>query len=402
VIRKLHVSGYRSLRDFHLQLGSTNVVTGGNGTGKSNLYRALVLLARAASGQFARAVSEEGGMSSVLWAGGERIRYTRRKLPVRIRLALETDWFSYEFAAGLPSPSSLPPGRSLFGGDPEVKEEILKIGDGSPRVVMLERKGPTAWLRNVEGRMEEYPFALLKYESVLAQIREPHRYPELSAARAVIEEWRFYHQFRTDAQSPLRFPQPGVQTPVLSPSGDDLAAALETIVEVGDAERLERAVADAFDRAAVQIESNGGLFSFLLSTPGLLRPLSARELSDGQLRFLCLCAALLSPRAPALLALNEPEASLHPDLFEPLADLISAAARQSQLWVTTHSRDLAGKIADRLGARPLELELMEGETRLAGDPNTPRRPHRNLHFAPSEERHPSPPEEEGDESVKTW
>ena len=48
----------------------------------------------------------------------------------------------------------------------------------------------------------------------------------------------------------------------------------------------------------------------------------ASELSDGTLHYLCLLAALLSPRPPSLLALNEPEASIHPDLIGPLAKLI--------------------------------------------------------------------------------
>ena len=45
---------------------------------------------------------------------------------------------------------------------------------------------------------------------------------------------------------------------------------------------------------------------------GLLRLLRAAELSDGTLRYLLLVAALLTPRPPPLLVLNEPETSLHP------------------------------------------------------------------------------------------
>jgi predicted ATPase len=58
---------------------------------------------------------------------------------------------------------------------------------------------------------------------------------------------------------------------------------------------------------------------------GLPRPLKTSELSDGTLRYLLLVAALLSPRPPALMILNEPETSLHPDLLPPLARLIAQA-----------------------------------------------------------------------------
>jgi predicted ATPase len=64
---------------------------------------------------------------------------------------------------------------------------------------------------------------------------------------------------------------------------------------------------------------------------GLLRPLSAAELSDGTLRYLLLIAALLTPRPPSLMVLNEPETSLHPDLLPALARLIIRASEQCRL-----------------------------------------------------------------------
>src|SRR5438552_6235316 len=210
---------------------------------------------------------------------------------------------------------------------------------------MLKRDEPSSWLRNAESNMVTYPFQLSKQESVLSQIIDPHLYPEISAVRHQILSWRFYHHFRTDIDSPLRQPQIGVFTPVLNHDGSDLAAALETILEIGDGDALRQTVAEAFGGATLLIEATDTLFSMRLQIPGLLRPLQAREFSDGQLRFLCLCAALLSPRPPSLLALNEPETSLHPDIYEPLAQLIARAARNSQIWVTTHSRVLADQIA---------------------------------------------------------
>jgi predicted ATPase len=381
----LHVRGYRSLRDFKLTLGPVNIITGANGTGKSNLYQALMLVARAARGEFARGIAEDGGTASMLWAGGERIRYTKKRPPKRFELAVETELGSFSFAAGLPSPSSLPPGKSLFGGDPEVKEEKLWLLDGGKRVLMLDRRGPSTWLRNAEGRMEEYALALLKYESVLSQVVEPHRFPEINMLRQTILAWRFYHQFRTDAQSPMRFPQIGVQTNVLSHDGSDLAAALETILEIGDEGALAEAIDHAFRGARLRVDVHDTLFSIHLEVPGILRPLNAREFSDGQLRFLCLCAALLSPRPPALIALNEPETSLHPDLYPPLAQLIARTSRSSQVWMTTHSRVLADEVARLAKAAPVELTLVEGETQCAGDPNSPRRPHRLLRFGDERE-----------------
>ena len=68
--------------------------------------------------------------------------------------------------------------------------------------------------------------------------------------------------------------------------------------------------------------------------------MKAAELSDGTLRYLLLIAALLSPRPPDLMILNEPETSLHPDLLPPLARLIAQAAQRTQIIVVSHAEPL--------------------------------------------------------------
>jgi predicted ATPase len=252
----------------------------------------------------------------------------------------------------------------MFTLDPEIKEEAIWPTE-SPRVRMLDRKGPSAWLRNVEGSVVVYPLKLLNNESVLSQIVEPKLYPEISVVRNEVMRWRFYHHFRTDTDSPLRLPRVGVQTTVLSHDGSDLAAALQTIIEIGDEGGLHEAIARAFGGAKLTIENMETQFSLRLHVPGLMRPLYAREFSDGQLRFLCLCAALLTPRPPSLLALNEPETSLHPDLIAPLAKLIVAVSKDTQLWITTHSTELASRIEEQSGIPRVRLAMTAGETVLA-------------------------------------
>ena len=88
---------------------------------------------------------------------------------------------------------------------------------------------------------------------------------------------------------------------MLSDDGHDLAAALQTIIEVGQEEDLHAAIRQAFPGSALEIDhdEDNGTFAVRLRMPGLKRPLRARELSDGTLRYLCLLAALLSPRPPA-------------------------------------------------------------------------------------------------------
>ncbi|HJY06902.1 MAG TPA: AAA family ATPase [Bryobacteraceae bacterium] len=366
MIKQLNVAGYRSVRDLNLKLGPINVLTGSNGCGKSNLYNSLVLIGRAAEGRLARAIAQEGGTPSVFWAGGERIRTHRKPPPRRVIIGFESEDYGYELQIGLPSLNEQAL-ATMFTLDPRVKEEYIWPSETKRRVLMLKRDEPSAWLRNAEGKMVSYPFKIAKSESVLSQIIDPHLYPEISSVRGQILAWRFYHYFRTDSESPLRQSQIGVQTTVLSHDGSDLAPALQTILEIGDESALNDAIHQALGGASLRIEAEGTQFKMSLQIPGLLRPLQPREFSDGQLRFLCLCAALLSPRPPSLLALNEPETSLHPDLIDSLARLIVVASKNTQLWITTHSNALAERIEQHSGAPKIRLEMRNGETTVAAD-----------------------------------
>jgi predicted ATPase len=355
-ISRLSVSGYRSIKDLTLDLGPVNIIVGPNGCGKSNLFRAMTLVHAAAQGRLALALAEEGGMPSALWAG------PRSKGAARIKLGIRLDLLEFEFACGLPIPAA-----TAFALDPRVKEEGVWFYDGKKRVPMLERENQFVKARDSEGRRIQMALVISESESVLSELRQPEQFPVLFRLREEILTWRTYHRFRTDPDSPIRQPQVGVRTPILAHDGHDLAAALQTINEIGDHERLKEVIDQAFPGSSLRIDSVEGRFRIAMHMPGFQRPFMAQELSDGTLQYLCLAAALLSPRPPTLLALNEPEASIHPGLLPALANLIAGAVENSQLWITTHSQQLASLISDRSGEGLIELRKIDGQTRLAGD-----------------------------------
>ena len=97
-----------------------------------------------------------------------------------------------------------------------------------------------------------------------------------------------------------------------------------------------------------------------------MRPLSAAELSDGTLRYLLLIAALLTPRPPSLMVLNEPETSLHPDLLPALARLIIRASEQCQVWVVSHARRLISALQQDPECNCIVLEKTLGQTGIVG------------------------------------
>jgi predicted ATPase len=371
-VQEVHATGYRSLKAIRFPVGRLSVFVGANGVGKTNLYRALQLLQASASGTLSQELAAEGGMDSALWAGGRKA-----KEPARITLMAgfapapaspgaecdEPIAYSYQVSIGLGGESA-----AAFAQEPQIKEESLIFHHGSRPVKLLERRGPLVAARQENGVRVELGADLMASETALGSIAEPARFPDLHVVRQTMIDWRFYHELRTDRESPLRAPCLAVTSPTLSSNGSNLAAVFATLVHISqDAHHLHRMINDAFRGARLVVPAPDRTASFGMIFPEFGgRVFDAAELSDGTLRYLALAGALLAYRLPPFVALNEPETSLHPDLLDPLARLIVHASERAQIWLVTHSEPFAAALAKYGRVTPRTVVKRVGATWIEG------------------------------------
>jgi predicted ATPase len=286
-----------------------------------------------------------------------------RREAARLRLGIAGASLSYAIELGYRAEDH----TSAFVLDPEIKREwIWAGGPFHPRSLLVQRHGGVVERCGEGGLAVPIALEVSPHESLFTAVSDPLEAPEVFQLRRTILSWRFYDSFRTDRQAPARRGRIATRTPSLAADGADLAAAVQTILEIGDGDGFQAAIADAFPGCRLTVDTGAPLFRLELHQPGLLRPLEATELSDGTLRYLLLAAALFSPRLPPLLVLNEPENSLHPDLLAPLARLIATVAERTQVWVVAHAEPLITALAKTPGCALLRLERELGATLLPG------------------------------------
>jgi len=359
-------------------LDRLNVLIGPNGSGKSNFLEAISLL-QAAPKDLSAPVKEIGGVREWLWKGTPRptatleavVNYPRGKMPLRHTLSFtehgqrfelvderieneepfvgQSDaYFYYRFSRGHPMLNEQRAGYPQDGGDAPDGQKIRR------RNLKRENVSPE--------------------QSVLSQVKDPERYPELAfldtsySRIAIFRDWSFgrYTPPRQEQKADLR-------NDFLSVTGDNLALVLSKIRPKAR-KRLAEALSVLYagiEDFNVQVEA--GRVQLFLEEDSYSIP--ATRLSDGTLRYLCLLAILCHPAPPPLICIEEPELGLHPDVMPEIAQLLVEASERTQLVVTTHSdalvdalndhpefvivceKEKGGTILRRLEKKPLEAWL---------------------------------------------
>lgn len=344
-ITKLHIEGFRSLRDVIWSPGDLNVIIGSNGTGKSNLLRFLELISVSAQGKLGKYIQSLGGMDPIVWDGvAISIKFVMETSPT-----IEIDPEQYELELV----------RLGAGSSYKIENERLinsykqKKGTEAKPFKFLERHAKKATIFNEKERKfvtpEEY---VSDEESLLSLASGPfaknHFIPPFQKELAAIA---VYRDLNTSMDAPIRQSVISRMEERVDPDGQNLISVLHTLY-TGNREfkndinaAMQAAFGDDFEELIFPPAADQRV-QLRVRWKSLKREQSAAELSDGTLRFLFLLTVLASPSLAPIIAIDEPETGLHPSMLPLVAEYAVAASRRSQIILTTHSPQFLDAFVD--------------------------------------------------------
>jgi len=325
MITRLHVEGYKSLKDLDLELCPLNVMIGPNGSGKSNTIDVLSLMSESAQERLVDAVGNRGG-ERMLW---------RFEAPF-VRVGIQASPASYS-------------ARIVFhDGQPCVDEETVSGDPIGPRPLIERFSDGTTSLREDRAAQETNPRSYRKDELLLQDGWQPQHWPEVAHLKRLLGQTRRYSRLDIGPGAEVRRPQPPRQEYTVDPSGDNLVSVLhrwatddassDLLAPINDALRV---AFSEFDRLQFPPEGGEGYIGLRWHVDGLSRGLTVKQLSDGTVLFLWLLAILHQPPTGGIIMIEEPEIGLHPDLIRILAETLkSVASEEKQFLISTHSPEL--------------------------------------------------------------
>jgi predicted ATPase len=364
-IQELEVKGYRSFEEITWRPGKLNLLVGPNGSGKSNLLRLLELISKVAQGRLATALKGSSGMVPLLWdhratAFGWKLRIDpvdsgRDRVKDAITLEFELD--------NIPHTSSYQIQKDSLGNWVKYDQKLEK----SPYWI-YQRDVHRAMVYDQQARKLVSFDEPDPNESLLAQISDPRTNPIPTHTRRFLEGWRLYHDVHVERGSAMRAPATTQYVKLVEPDGSNLVSVLHTLY-TSDREfkrRIDEGMragfGDQFEELVFQ-PAAAQQIQLAVQWRSSKGPHAGQDLSDGTLRFLFLLTVLASPEPATLIAIDEPEAGLHPSMLPIVAEYAAEAAERTQVVMTSHSP----VFLDAFSQVPSEVTLLhweEGRSRL--------------------------------------
>ena len=316
LLKRIRLTGWKSIRDQTIELRPLNVLIGGNGAGKSNLISFLRFLNAMVSEppRLQEFVGAAGGAHALLHFGADRT-------PVlEADMRFETDTGEIRYYARWTHAA----GNSLVFADEQV--QLRRPGVPPPSYESLGAGHTESKLLEATDRGDQAATAVLD----------------------LLRACRVYHFHNTSDRSPLRSSCYIEANRLLYPDGGNLPAMLYLFQQRYPAalRRIVSAVRQAIPQFGAFV-----LGPQLLNRRNILLNWKQRgsdyefgphDLSDGSIRFIALTVLLSQPAEllPVLIALDEPELGLHPAAMALLAGMAKASAMECQLLLATQSPGL--------------------------------------------------------------
>lgn len=360
MLRRIRIKNFKLLRDVTLEFPYASVPTvliGTNASGKSTVIEVLDFLSRCATDGLNGALVAHGGMNAVRTIGATG--------PIEI----ESHWgFRVEGAKAweLTWRFAIDAGPS---GVPRLVTET--VSDRDRVLVSTDEAGVRSIVDESDGESQELSDpAKFAFDSRVDEVR----YPGLFWLRALLADLRVIGAFAT---APA---WASVATNRLSPrdavvisteafvgrEGVGLANALYNLhTEHADAwALLERALRAEFPfvkRIVFPPDPGGSKISFAIEDQRFSgRKIYASEMADGMVVYLCLLALVVQPEQIGVLALDEPDAHLHPSAVRRLLSIAASPGSRRNLIIVTHSNALLDELRDPVASIRIVESTPEG------------------------------------------
>jgi len=365
-IKTLIVKRFRSLPSARIDLDNPTFLVGRNGSGKSNLVDAFAFLSEAMSLPLRAVFDRRGGIAAV------RNKTSGKSFPPNLGLAVvfgpldgTTTTGRYAFEV-----KTLPE----FGFEVAREQCLIRSRDGGHEWFERQGKQFSSSAAGLRPRIEGSALALPVVGG----------HADFAPALQALSALRVY-SIEPSKLREMQDPDSGVS---LKPDGSNAGSVLKEIERQSpeDAARICEILASIvpntksvhakkhgnklsleFTQEWEQVPHSRGNVSVGEPKTGIQRRtlrFEAFNMSDGTLRALGLLAAVFQRPSPALLAIEEPEATIHPGALGAVLDLLKGATKRMQVVITTHSPE----ILDQKWIRDGQIRVVdwsEGATRVA-------------------------------------
>lgn len=334
-IEQIEIQNYRSFHDVVFdKLPPMMVLVGANGTGKSTLFDVFTFLKDALTQNAATAVARRGGFRELVSRGKQgpvsiTVKFREGQGPLTTYELEIDEEGSHVFVAR----EALSYRRGQHGRPWHFVDFSRGTGSAITNESAYGDKGVEA--ERAEYKLDDPSILAIKG---LGQFRE---FQVVSEFRALIENWHVSDFHIADARPSTD----AGYAEHLSKHGDNVAQVAQYLYE--NHSDCFKQVLEAMKQRVPGVSSvdakptEDGRLVLRFQDGSFKDPFISRYVSDGTIKMFAYLVLLYDPNPHPLLAVEEPENQLYPELLTELAEEFRTYTRRGgQVFVSTHSPDL--------------------------------------------------------------